>query len=119
MPFLDLASVSFIPLGISDKIHMYLICDEHLMRLDTPRQEVAKLVQVGTKVQDCLHRVLLTTKIQILSPFCNVIILTCSFRIPGSELRPGTTIRIFSKQLRWLFSIKEQMYLNEKSIIIF
>ena len=97
----------------------YLICDEHLMRLDTPRQEVAKLVQVGTKVQDCLHRVLLTTKIQTLSPFCNVIILTCSFRIPGSELRPGTTIRIFSKHLRWLFSIKEQMYLNEKGIIIF
>ena len=38
--------------------------------------------------------------------------LTCSLRIPGSELRPGTTMRTFSRPLRWLSSISVQMYLD-------
>ena len=45
-------------------------------------------------------------------------VLTCSLRIPGRELRPGTTIRIFSNPLRWLFSIRVQMYLLKEEYII-
>ena len=47
-----------------------------------------------------------------------VTVLTCSLRIPGRELRPGTTIRIFSNPLRWLFSIRVQMYLKEEEDIV-
>ena len=45
-----------------------------------------------------------------------LIVLTCSLRIPGRELRPGTTMRIFSKPLRWLFSIRVQTYLKKEDV---
>ena len=39
--------------------------DENLMRLNTPRQEIAKLVQVGAEVQNGLHSMLLPISILV------------------------------------------------------
>ena len=61
-----------------------------------------------------MRRMMMMYKAKVLSGVIQVLqvtVLTCSLRIPGRELRPGTTIRIFSNPLRWLFSIRVQMYL--------